>query len=267
MSPITDYVINEETLKNLPAIEEGVIQEETFSSTWTKLEDSHGTAGLVLEKPSVATFYPSVVSSLSVVSPIEIQPPPRIRVGQYEDNKADVYKGLIGSTIDLTWPGKQLLTCASEPKNFSRIEDCLSATTQNPCAEILDEIGHRLIELSEAALEEEFEGQLPLSTVSFFGLVNFLNQIVNTDLNFPPSDLIPGLVLTYGGNIRAEWQPSLDEILALEFIDSSRLKFVFFYRDIYTPSRVLRTSGSGSVLGFFHDHPRALKFLQRDSDG
>ena len=148
---------------------------------------------------------------------------------------------------------------------FSKIEDCLSATERNPSAEILNIIKPRVMELSEAALEEGSEGQLPLSDVSYLGLVNFLNQIVDPDLNLLPLKLIPGLVLTYEGNIIAEWQLSLDEILTLEFIDSSCLEFVFFCCDSYTPTRVARISGSGSVLGFLNDYPKALEFLRRIS--
>ncbi len=111
--------------------------------------------------------------------------------------------------------------------------------------------------LSEVALEEE--GQEPLSGESYLGLVSFLNGIC--DLN-----LVPVLGLTYEGNIRAEWRSSSNERLALEFLDSFKLKFVFFYLDSYNPIKVLRTSGNGSVLSFLEDNPRALEFLRELSD-
>lgn len=111
--------------------------------------------------------------------------------------------------------------------------------------------------LSEIALEEE--GQESLSNDSYLGLVNFLNRIYDLSL-------IPVLGLTYEGNIRAHWRFSSDERLALEFLDSFDLKFVFFYPDSYDPTKVLRISGSGSVLSFLEDYPRAWEFLRRLAD-
>ena len=107
--------------------------------------------------------------------------------------------------------------------------------------------------LSEVALEEE--GQEPLSRDSYLGLVNFLNRIYNLNLT-------PVLGLTYEGNIRAEWRYSPNERLALEFLDSFDLKFVFFHLDSYDSNKVLRSSGDGSVLSFLEINPKALEFLR-----
>ena len=111
--------------------------------------------------------------------------------------------------------------------------------------------------LSKVALEEE--EQEPLSNDSYLGLVNFLNRIYDLSL-------IPVLVLTYEGNIVAEWRRSPDEKLVLQFLDSFNLKFVFFYPDSYDPTKILRISGNGSALSFFEDHPRTLRFLREFSD-
>ena len=150
-----------------------------------------------------------------------------------------------------------LPTSAGQVRKFPRLEDYLLGTSRNPSAEILETINPRILYLSEIALEEE-EQEL-LSNDSYLGLVNFLNRIY--DLN-----LIPVLGLTYEGNIRAHWRSSPDERLALEFLDSFDLKFVFFYPDSYDPTKVLRISGSGSVLSFLEDYPRAWEFLRRLSD-
>ena len=148
-------------------------------------------------------------------------------------------------------------TYASRVRRFTNLKDNLSATSRNPCAEILKKIRPRVEYLYEVALEEE--GQEPLSSDSYLGLVSFLNGI-------PTLSLIPVLVLTYEGNIVAEWRRSPDEKLVLQFLDSFNLKFVFFYTDSYDPTKILRISGNGSALSFFEDHPRTLSFLKGFSD-
>lgn len=124
-------------------------------------------------------------------------------------------------------------------------------------AGILKKIEPRIEELRKLALEEASDGQLALSNDSRRGLLGFLDKIVGMGL-----DMIPSLVLTYEGDIRAEWRSSPDERLALEFTDSTHLKFVFFYPDSRSPNKILRISGSGSVNGFLDDQPRALQFLR-----
>lgn len=150
-----------------------------------------------------------------------------------------------------------LSTYASQIIRFPSLKDYLFATYRNPCAEILGRINPRVMYLSEVALEEE--EQEPLSRDSYLGLVNFLNRIYNLNLT-------PVLGLTYEGNIRVEWRSSPNERLALEFLDSFDLKFVFFHLDSYDSNKVLRSSGDGSVLSFLENNPKALEFLRGLSD-
>ena len=126
-----------------------------------------------------------------------------------------------------------------------------------PSRKILDGINPRIEELSKLALQEEGEGQMPLSEDSRRGLLNFLKRVSDSGI-----EAVPELALTYGGNIVAEWESSPDEVLSLEFLDSSSLKFVFFYQCSDLADKILRISGSGSVSGFLEDHRRALKFLE-----
>lgn len=126
-----------------------------------------------------------------------------------------------------------------------------------PSKKILDGINPQIEELSKFALQEEGEGQMPLSEDSRHGLLNFLKQVSDSGI-----EAVPGLALTYEGNIVAEWEYSPDEVLSLEFLDSSYLKFVFFYQCSNLADKILRISGSGSVSGFLEDHSRALKFLE-----
>ncbi len=139
--------------------------------------------------------------------------------------------------------------------NFAEPTDRLSEREK----EIEDRIGPRITELGKAALEEESEGQgqLPLSDDSYRGLINFLKQVFDSGL-----DLIPCLVLTYEGNIIAEWRSSPDKMLSVEFVDPTFLKFVFFHPCAGLPDKVSRVSGSDSVSGFFAGNPNALKFLR-----
>ena len=157
--------------------------------------------------------------------------------------------------LDLWEPG--LPTSAGKIRKLPRLEDYFLGTLRNPSAKILERVNPRILYLSEVALEEE--EQEPLSNDSYLGLVNFLNRIYDLSL-------IPVLVLTYEGNVVAEWRSAPDEKLVLQFLDSFNLKFVFFYPDSYDPTKVLRISGSGSVLSFLEDYPRALRFLKELSD-
>lgn len=75
-------------------------------------------------------------------------------------------------------------------------------------------------------------------------------------------ELLPGLALTYEGEVVAEWRRSSDEKLVLEFLNLEDLKFMFFYPDSTDPARIRRISGSGSVESFLCEYPRALDFLR-----
>ena len=122
---------------------------------------------------------------------------------------------------------------------------------------IPDGIRTRIAELSKIALEEAGEGQLPLSDGSRRELFGFLRDLAARGLN-----MTPGLVLTYEGNIRAEWRRSPEERLALEFPGRDRLGFVFFRPDPDSPGKVLRTSGEEAASRFLDDRPDAMRFLR-----
>lgn len=142
-------------------------------------------------------------------------------------------------------------SAAGEPKRSSSI------ASQKLAERMTSEVRPRIEELEKAAIEEKPDGQEPLSQDSRRGLVRFLEELASLELN-----AIPSLCLTYEGNIVAEWEASLDEMLSLEFTDPVFLKFVFFYRRPGLADKVLRISGSGAVSGFLDDHPRAAEFLR-----
>ncbi len=145
-----------------------------------------------------------------------------------------------------------VLPChAMRTERSPSLKDYLRAT------KILNKIEPRIRELSRLAFEEGPEGRLPLSNDSYDGLVCFLNKIAGLGLN-----LIPGLTLTYEGNLKAKWRVSPDERLALEFASPYLLKFLFFRPNPLSPDKTHRTSGSWSVEDFLDGHPGALEFLR-----
>ena len=124
-------------------------------------------------------------------------------------------------------------------------------------SQIPDRIRTRITELSKTALEEAEDGQLPLSNDSRREFFGFFGELAARGLN-----MVPSLVLTYEGDIRAEWRSSPDERLALEFPGRDRVEFVFFRPDPDSPGRVLRTSGREVASRFLEDRPEALSFLR-----
>ena len=150
-------------------------------------------------------------------------------------------------------------------QNYTAVLPCHAMRTERsprlkdylPATKILNKIKPRIRELSRLALEEGLEGQSPLSNDSYDGLVCFLSKIAGLGLN-----LIPGLTLTYEGNLKAKWRVSPDERLALEFASPDLLKFLFFRPDPLSPDKTHRTSGSWSVEDFLDGQPRALEFLR-----
>lgn len=170
---------------------------------------------------------------------------------QYQDQAA--FSENIFTAHSTLYSSGELLSPASamSPEKFPGIKNYRSMK------ELLDRLEPRIKELSQAAREEEPEGQLPLSERSLQGLSGFLNKMIDRDLY-----LVPSLVLTYEGEIRAEWRSSPDHRLALEFINSTDLEFVFFYPKPSFPEKTLRTSGSGSVTDFLDDQPKALELLR-----
>lgn len=246
MSPTVDYLSDMESSSNVPGIPLNNIV-DFYSS------GAHRTPGIhIQDRPTWSMHSHSRVwqepqnesAGVHVIEYSSLNPILAIPREQHDENPPFYYKS-------------DSSTYASRVRRFTNLKDNLSATSRNPCAEILKKIYPRVEYLYEVALEEE--EQEPLSNDSYFGLVNFLNGI--HDLS-----LIPVLVLTYEGNIVAEWRRSPDEKLVLQFLDSFNLKFVFFYTDSYDPTKILRISGNGSALSFFEDYPRTLRFLKEFSD-
>jgi len=96
----------------------------------------------------------------------------------------------------------------------------------------------RLNDLYESS-QEEFPDQQPMSSRS---LQDFLTLIRSV-----PGITHPQIVLTYEGNIRAEWTKSHTKHFAVEFLGDNRTKFVIFAPDTNNPYRINRVSGFSTL--------------------
>jgi hypothetical protein len=88
--------------------------------------------------------------------------------------------------------------------------------------------------LREASIEEAPE-QAPISAQSLQGFISFIQREKNL--------AEPDIVITYAGNIRAEWHQSRKEHFAVEFLPTGKVRYVVFSPDPNHPSRTDRTSG------------------------
>ena len=95
-------------------------------------------------------------------------------------------------------------------------------------------IASRLEYLRKASIEEAPE-QAPISAQSLQGFISFIQREKNL--------AEPDIVITYAGNIRAEWHQSRKEHFAVEFLPTGKVRYVVFSPDPNHPSRTDRTSG------------------------
>lgn len=93
---------------------------------------------------------------------------------------------------------------------------------------------NRLEQLREASIEEAPEQAL-ISVNSLQSFVSFITR--------EPRLIEPDLVLTYSGNIRAEWHKSRKEHLSVEFLPNGQVRYVVFARDPDHATRTDRASG------------------------
>ncbi len=63
----------------------------------------------------------------------------------------------------------------------------------------------------------------------------------------------PRLVLTYEGNLRAEWKKRFNDRAVVEFLNPIDLKFVLMRPNVAHRTRINRSSGSSTVDTFFQD--------------
>lgn len=96
------------------------------------------------------------------------------------------------------------------------------------------ELADRLDDLHEASIEEAPE-QSPISTLSLYRFINFLQKEQNLEE--------PDVVLSDEGHIVAEWHKSRREHFSVEFMPDGQARYVIFSPDPDYPSRTNRVSG------------------------
>ncbi len=97
-------------------------------------------------------------------------------------------------------------------------------------------LANRLEYLREASIEEAPE-QAPVSVDSLQSFISFIRSSKLAE---------PELVLTYTGNIRAEWHKSRKEHFSVEFLPNGQVRYVVFARDPDHATRTDRASGLGN---------------------
>ena len=95
-------------------------------------------------------------------------------------------------------------------------------------------LANRLEYLREVSIEEAPE-QAPISVSSLQSFISFITS--------EPRLVEPDLVLTYSGNIRAEWHKSRKEHFSVEFLPNGQVRYVVFARDPDHATRTDRASG------------------------
>lgn len=87
--------------------------------------------------------------------------------------------------------------------------------------------------------EEEFPEQEPISSRSLKDFIGFISSVSNA--------AYPAVVLTYSGNIRAEWTKAHNKHFAVEFFGDKDLRFVIFAPDSKRPYKTNRVSGQTNI--------------------
>jgi hypothetical protein len=132
-----------------------------------------------------------------------------------------------------------------EDREFSKALAFVSAMLgRNPNVQA---VRQRLHDLWSAAKAELADGGVLLSVQSIESFARFLSRL--------PRLMIPELVMTPTGHLRAEWRGSDSQFLGVEFQGASETKIILFAKDPNCRSKLTRLSQSISASGL-------LKVLQ-----
>jgi len=108
----------------------------------------------------------------------------------------------------------------------------------------IEPIVERIQYLADLAAEEG-DDQIGLRQESMSALLKFLYIHKDRIHN------LPSIILTAGGNLRAEWRRHSADRVALEFVDKDRIMFVTFLPDPKNPTRTNRVAGAAGLRSFF----------------
>ncbi len=91
--------------------------------------------------------------------------------------------------------------------------------------------------------EEEFPEQEPMSSSSLKDFVEFIVEFIRS----VPVIAYPSVVLSYEGNICAEWTQARNKHFAVEFLGGNEVHFVVFAPDHKKPYKTNRASGLSTI--------------------
>lgn len=186
------------------------------------------------------------------------------------DEESQLFATSSGSTATVMWRGSEALAFALEPAYKAALtltplteEHLYPFTWQNEAvgtafstAEAADEaesavnrliadvrlattipfrhrLAQRLINLAEAAREDEDESQLSPHSLRHF--IKFLRS--NPRLKYPD------VALTPTGNILAQWKAGSNKLLGVQFLPSGEVRFVLFAPEKLNDNSIIRLSG------------------------
>lgn len=150
-------------------------------------------------------------------------------------------------------------TQPSAPRETTLSELILGIRTsaEIPFAKRLAERLEELVEISE----EEFPEQEPMSSRSLQDFIEFIRSV--------PDMAYPDIVLSYEGNVCAEWTQNRNKHFALEFLGDREVDFVIFAPDRkkrYKTNRVSGISTLDSLLENVHPYGVFDWITTRDKD-
>lgn len=120
----------------------------------------------------------------------------------------------------------------------SSLSDLIDLFRHYPKMDFAERIAARLDYLLEVSREEQPE-QAPPAAGSLDSFLAFLTK--------NPGLAYPDIVLTFDGNVRAEWTHSSNEHFAIEFCEDGNVRFVIFAPDPKHPYKTSRVSGTATI--------------------
>ena len=142
----------------------------------------------------------------------------------------------------------RLTSADSSDRTFQRREssvaELIAAVRTESRLPFSNQLAERLEELVEIS-QEEFPEQAPVSGRSLSDFTEFLCSV--------PDISEPDVILTYDGNIRAEWTKSSNKHFAVEFLGDSQTRFVVFSPDPRKSHITNRVSGLSTLTSLLEN--------------
>lgn len=180
------------------------------------------------------------ISSLAVAATMTLVLPS----GTALADDAEFFKQLASQHVNIEYQnalGQDKQTSLSST-NFLSTQDLVSFIRNHVDRSFASDLAKRIEELHTLCLEEG-DFQSSISVVSIGGLIELLKS----------ADLAeaPDLVVSYSGNLCAEWYRSAKSKLSVEFLPNGQARYVVFSPDPDFQSRTDKATGVVSVKSLF----------------